>query len=179
MYCPHCGQERISHETNFCSRCGYLLTGTADLLNIGGALPAFPTKTGASSPKTRGMKQGVFILLLTFLIVPLAAIFSVIVNLKPWPAVIAAITLFVGGLLRIAYAALFESPAPGNISSLPVEIRTELGRASSGGILPPQRTETAAAFTAPGTGRWRDTNELEPHSITEKTTRHLEIDKQQ
>jgi len=179
MYCPHCGQERTSHETNFCSRCGYLLTGTAELLNLGGALPAFPTRSSASSQKARGMKQGVFILLLTFLIVPLAAIFSVMVNLKPWPAVIAAISLFVGGLLRIAYAALFESSVPDNTSSLPAGNRTELGPAWSGGALPPQRTESAASFAAPGIGRWRDTNELEPHSITESTTRHLQIDEQQ
>ena len=146
---------------------------------MGGALPASPTKPTWSSPKARGMKQGVFILLLTFLVVPLAAIFSVIVNLKPWPAAIAAITLFVGGLLRIAYAALFESSVPDNTSSLPADNRTELGPARSGGALAPQRAEPAAAFAAPGIGRWRDTNELEPHSITEKTTRHLEIDKQQ
>src|SRR6185436_9773529 len=37
MFCPNCGQERISEATSFCSRCGYLLTGTADLLKIGGA----------------------------------------------------------------------------------------------------------------------------------------------
>ena len=75
MFCPSCGQERISDETRFCSRCGFLLSGTYELLMTGGVIPQAPV--GASqivAPRTRGLKQGLFIFLLTFLVVPIVAI---------------------------------------------------------------------------------------------------------
>ena len=35
MYCPKCGQQQVSDEMRFCSRCGLALTGLAEWL--GGA----------------------------------------------------------------------------------------------------------------------------------------------
>src|SRR5258708_7024170 len=103
MFCPKCGQERVSIDTSFCSRCGFLLTGTSDLLQMGGIMPQLPAQTGfkVASPRNRGLKQGLFIFLLTFLVVPLVAIISVALHLGVWGIPIAAITLFVGGLLRM------------------------------------------------------------------------------
>jgi len=74
-----------------------LLTGTADLLQTGGLIPHLPAQTGfkVESPRNRGLKQGLFIFLLTFLVVPLVAIISVALGLKPWGIPIAAITFFV------------------------------------------------------------------------------------
>src|SRR5437879_5974854 len=114
MFCPQCGQERISRATSFCSRCGFLLTGTSDLLQMGGIIPQSPTQTGfkAASPRNRGLKQGLFFFLLTFLVVPIVAIASVALHLPMWGIPIVAITLFVGGLLRMAYAGMFESSIP-------------------------------------------------------------------
>ncbi|MGE3466085.1 MAG: hypothetical protein AB7J13_04060, partial [Pyrinomonadaceae bacterium] len=63
MYCPNCGQERTSIETSFCSRCGFLLTGTAELLLTGGIIPS-PQHSGGSkrlSSRSRGIRQGLFI----------------------------------------------------------------------------------------------------------------------
>ena len=39
MYCPNCGQQQISEEMRFCSRCGLALSGLAEWL-AGGRLPA-------------------------------------------------------------------------------------------------------------------------------------------
>ena len=36
MYCPKCGQQQISDEMKFCSRCGLALSGLADWLAGGG-----------------------------------------------------------------------------------------------------------------------------------------------
>src|SRR6476661_9420124 len=101
MYCPACGQERVSDATNYCSRCGFLLNGVADLIAMGGKLPVRPQAIGwrTPSPRNRGLKQGLFIFLLTFLIVPLISIFTIAMHAPPFGVVIAAILLTVGGLL--------------------------------------------------------------------------------
>ncbi len=53
--------------------------------------------------------QGVFVFLLSFLIVPLAAIITIAFNWEPFLPAISAILLTVGGLLRVVYALMFES----------------------------------------------------------------------
>jgi hypothetical protein len=172
MFCPNCGQERISTETSFCSRCGFLLTGTAEIMRAGGALPEGYKDRGnkAPTPRSRGMKQGIFIFLLAFLVVPLLVMISIGLRIGPGPSMVAALLLTVGGLLRIAYAYMFESPVPqGGEISYPADI-SGIGQM---GALPPQRYEPAADFAAPQ-GRWRDTNDLEPRSVTENTTKLFE-----
>ncbi len=37
MYCPNCGQQQVSEEMRFCSRCGLALSGLAEWL-AGGML---------------------------------------------------------------------------------------------------------------------------------------------
>src|SRR5688572_16080431 len=115
MFCPRCGQEQTSNETRFCSRCGFLMTGVGALVANDGNLEAVsvakPAK--ADTPRRRGIKKGLFIFLLSFLIVPLLAILTLMVNAnEPYAVVIASILLVAGGLLRIAYAMMFESSEP-------------------------------------------------------------------
>lgn len=181
MFCPNCGQERISTETSFCSRCGFLLTGTADLLRTGGIIPQLPAQPSfrTPSPRNRGLKQGLFIFLLTFLIVPLIAIISVAIGIRPpWGVPIAAIILTMGGLLRMAYALMFESPVGGGATS--EESRTAWARnllnRPVSQALPPQQTYPVNSYVSPATGNWRDTNDLELISVTEGTTKLLEHD---
>jgi hypothetical protein len=40
--------------------------------------------------------------------------------------------------------------------------------------LPPQQSIPASAYAPPRAGSWRDTNDLEPSSVTESTTKLLE-----
>lgn len=179
MFCPQCGQEQLSAETSFCSRCGFLLTGTSDLLQTGGLIPKFSLRTEylSPSPRSRGIKQGIFIFLLSFLIVPLVIVFLLLINARtPAVAVIAAILLVVGGLLRMAYAAMFESPAPGGVTveEKAFSAASSMLKRPPNAQLPPQQTYPASAYAAPATGNWRDTNDLEPRSVTEGTTRLLE-----
>src|SRR5215204_3827370 len=111
MHCPKCGQQQISEQTRFCSRCGFLLTGVIDLVAAGGALaPRQVGLTGsADSPKRRGIKQGIFVFLLTFLVVPLLALLSLALNIEPFAVAVGALLFGIGGILRIVYALLFES----------------------------------------------------------------------
>src|SRR4030095_72043 len=111
MHCPICGQQQASEETRFCSRCGFLLTGVAAVVATGGVVPTRPIGLLGSddSPKRRGVKQGVFWFLLAFLVVPIMAIITVAFRIPPFLPVIALLLFGIGGLLRMAYAMLFES----------------------------------------------------------------------
>jgi hypothetical protein len=159
-------------ETSFCSRCGFLLTGTAELIKSGGALSSDEPKKGlkVKSRRNRGIKQGLFIFLLTFLVVPIIAIFTIASRSEPYVVVIASILLAVGGLLRMAYALMFESSESIQNESRPVQLP---GTTFPPRELPSQQTYPAASYISPQ-GRWKDTNDLEPKSVTENTTKLLE-----
>ncbi len=176
MYCPKCGQERASTDTSFCSRCGYLLTGTADLMLTGGLIPQTSTAPPLKrqSPRSLGIKQGVFLLLTSVVIVPLLTLFAIMVNMRSPVLPIASLIILVGGaLLRIAYAVMFESPEPSAKAVTvmrPPDVLPEAERVS----LPEGEPMPARSYAAPATGGWRDTNDLEPTSVTEGTTKLFE-----
>jgi len=180
MYCPNCGQERGSQATSFCSRCGFLLTGAAELLHTGGVLPNADALR-EQSPRSKGVKQGLFLFLSTFLVVPLIGLLWVFLFRRPpWPAGVAFFVLGIGGLLRMAYAVMFESRYSQTMltgSPIPGEAHQPiLDQKSTPKELPPQQATPASDYVTPRTGRWLDTNDLEPRSVTESTTRLLERD---
>jgi hypothetical protein len=120
--------------------------------------------------------MGLFMFLLTFVVAPIVGLLSIAIGLRPWPVGIAVVLLGVGGLLRIAYALLFESNYP---SALPAGASLKIADAQLPGrghpaFLPPQQTYPAAEYTSPQPGHWRDTNDLEPSSVTETTTKLLD-----
>lgn len=168
MFCPQCGQQRLSTETSFCSRCGYLLTGTAELLLHGGLIPHVPT-TPKPSPKSRGVKQGAFVLLLALFIVPLLTVIALGANMPtPILPLVALFLLVGGGLLRIAYALMFQSATPKlaeNVLAFPSQ--------NSHPSLPQAQSTPVSNFAPPAHGSWRTTNDLVLHSITDSTTKLL------
>ncbi len=177
MHCPKCGQQQISEETRFCSRCGFLLTGIAEVVASGGLIPEQRSGiTGTSnSPRRRGIMQGLFIFLLSFLIVPITAMISIALNIEPFLVAIAAVLFGVGGLLRTAYAFMFESGAPRSTFN-----ERLLSEARSPAALPTSQSIPASAYTSPA-GAWRDTNDLQhqPGSVTDSTTKLLQKDEPQ
>ena len=93
MFCPRCGQEQISNETRFCSRCGFLMTEVNELIANNGFIPEkyVAINDGKISPKKRGIKQGAMLFLSGILIVPLIAIvFAGILELDGFIVAIAA-----------------------------------------------------------------------------------------
>jgi hypothetical protein len=181
MFCPQCGQERISTETTYCSRCGFLLVAVGDLLQTGGVNPlAVSTATATTqSARKRGIKQGLFLFLSTFLFAPLMGMISLALNIEPFPVGIAVVVCFIGGLLRMVYALMFESAEPGT-STFEEKVLKSAASVNSprpnAHALPSQTTVPAAQYFAPATGTWRDTNDLQPASVTENTTKLLEKD---
>jgi hypothetical protein len=178
MFCPTCGQEQVTEDTRFCSRCGLLLTGVSQLIYNGGVLPTERAKKKFFQKK--GFKQGLFIFFLSFLIVPIIAILTIAVRAtEPFAVVIALILLVGGGFLRMAYSILFETDEP-NPAALEqgnaVASRNYLGRKKSANALPPQQSIPATGYIPPNQGNWRDTNDLGQGSVIENTTKLLERD---
>jgi hypothetical protein len=108
MYCPQCSQQQISDELRFCSRCGFPLEGVAKLIAAGGALPALEEEAGKSahSPRRKGVQQGVILILVGIVLLPL-------INIAISPPYNEAL-LFVfllGGILRALYALAFQEGA--------------------------------------------------------------------
>ena len=177
MFCPSCGQEQITGDTRFCSRCGLLMTGVAELIYNGGVLPQ-TSDTGIAKKKffqKKGFKQGLFIFLLSFLVVPIIAILSLAANVQePFAVFIAWILLWGGGFLRMAYSIMFEPHEANLLESDPNASRNYLGRTKSANALPPPQSIPATGYIPPQQGNWRDTNELAQPSVTEGTTKLLE-----
>lgn len=134
-----------------------------------------PPVNKALSPRSKGVRQGVMLMLSTALIVPILAILTV--NFFGNPEVIvplAAIVCFVGGLLRILYALMMEDANP------PMEMGQATGYAQGFG----SRLDTSARPALPPASAspvgWRarpNTAEIyQPPSITENTTRLLDKD---
>lgn len=175
MHCPKCGQQQVSEHTRFCSRCGFLLSGVADVIANNGVIPAQQTGfTGtAGSAKRRGVKQGVFIFLLTFLIVPLLIMVAMATNDEPFLALLGLILFGIGGLIRTAYALMFESGVAATASATKPQALP--GPIEGRGELPPSYATPASTYSTPQ-GAWRDTNDLQrtPGSVTDNTTKLLE-----
>ncbi len=179
MFCPRCGQEQTSTETKFCSRCGFLMTGVGALVandgNLEGVSVSKPAKT--DTPRRRGIKKGLFIFMLAFLVVPILAILTVMTNREPFAVVIALILLVVGGLLRIAYAMMFESSDPTGQSVEQAAYQTAqnvLSGSRNQNALPPPQSIPTSVYMPPKQGNWRETNDLEPSSMTDPTTKLLD-----
>jgi hypothetical protein len=182
MFCPRCGQEQTSYETRFCSRCGFLMTGVGALIANDGNLASLTVSRPAKieTPRKRGLKQGLFIFLLTFLVVPIVTILTVWAQAEPFGVIISAILLFVGGLLRMVYAFMFESSEPTGKTIEETVYQTAqniLSGSQNQNALPPPQSIPTSSYMPPKHGNWRDTNDLEPSSVTDHTTKLLEKDK--
>ncbi len=180
MFCPQCGQERISVETNYCSRCGFLLAAVGDLLQTGGINPLAAGRASTQqSPRKRGLKQGLFLFLLTFLVAPLMGMLTVALRIEPFLVGFAVVLCFIGGLLRMVYALMFESAEPGAPT---LEEKFIAGAAALNApppnqqALPNGQSIPASSFMPPTAGNWRDTNDLQPTSVNENATKLLEKD---
>lgn len=179
MYCPQCGQQQVSDVTRFCSRCGFLLEGVTAVLASGGAVPTRYVQAGYKqlSPRSKGVRQGAMLMLSTILIVPIVSIISVFILGHPEVIVpLAAISLFVGGLLRILYALMMEDAVPEmhfeQMAGYAPPAVPQFHQSARHTALPPPAANTAA--------NWRprpNTAEIyQPPSVTENTTRLLDKD---
>jgi hypothetical protein len=136
---------------------------------------AMERTSDGESPRWRGVKQGLFLMLLTVVLVPLLGILLRFgIGTNPWPLGVVVFLLGGGGLLRIAYALMFE-PRYSNALPPGTDRRpANLAAARSNPELSAGDASTYIPPVSPRAGRWLDTNELQQGSVTEGTTKLLE-----
>jgi len=168
MYCPNCGQQQISEEMRFCSRCGLALSGLPEWL-AGVRLPAKvdDEQVAASSPRRRGIRRASKVMFFSGVLFAIFLVISLAID-NGGPMIV-PFTVFFVGLVMMLYARLFSAKtAP---ATRQVAQTSALNSTAARGSLPP-----AANTPMPNRGQQQvRTNELaQPPSVTENTTRLLD-----
>ncbi len=162
----------------FCSRCGFPMEGTMVLLAHGGSLPQYQPPSGEKtiSPRRKGVKQGVLLILIGAVLVPLL---GVLASFAPgrigtpfeFFAAAAAILCFVGGPLRMLFAAIFEEGAQTRqFIAPPFYTQPAIPQPARVSALPPAVVNPAASWSQ----RPQTAEILQPPSVTDHTTRLLD-----
>jgi hypothetical protein len=162
----------------FCARCGFPLEGAMVLLSHNGMLPRYetPGQERTISARRKGVKQGAMLMLIGAVLVPLLGIFSSFAPNRigtafEFFAAAAAVLCFMGGPLRMLFAALFEEAAPTPQFVMPSSY-------SQPAIPSPVRVTALPQPTAVPTAGWRQRPQtaeiVAPPSVTDHTTRLLE-----
>lgn len=171
MYCPKCSQQLASDSTRFCSRCGLEVGGLAEWL-AGVGVPAARAEGAPSalaSPRRKGMRRGAKLMFIGGALLPIFLGFALIID-EPAPLIVPFILFFVG-LALMLYSRIFgeETPPARSSQARPAK----LGATPDTNALPP-----ASNISLNGVGGQRvRTSELaQPPSVTEHTTRLLDIE---
>ncbi len=153
------------------------MSGVEQVVANDGLLPYLVRSPGSlrSTPRKRGLKQGLMLFLSTFLIVPVIAIITVAIGAPPYMVAIASIVLAIGGLLRMVYALLFETNEPAVFDFEMDPAARELGGNSGAKVhdLPAAGSIPASGYIPPA-GNWRTSDLVRPSSVTDSTTKLLE-----
>lgn len=148
------------------------------LLAHNGMLPRYetPGTEPKISARRKGVKQGAILMLIGAVLVPLLGIFASFAPYRIGTAfefftAAAAVLCFVGGPLRMLFAALFEEGAPPPQFMMPQTY-------AQPSIPPPVRVTALPPAAATPTTGWRQRPQtaeiLAPPSVTDHTTRLLE-----
>jgi hypothetical protein len=172
MYCPRCGQQQVSDDMKFCSRCGLPLGGLSEWLASGGALNlSDPQTPQAARPllQRKGVRQGAQLMFLSGVLVPILFGLSLVVD-HPGPLLVSVFIFFVG-LAIMLYARLFgEDVLPAKASqaqTAPIELTP--GPAS---FLPPAQSPLNPLDRQ----KMRTAEMAQPPSVTDHTTKLLDSD---
>ncbi len=177
MHCPSCGQQQVSNETKFCSRCGLPLGLVSEVLAHGGFLPQLAElNKRKKSIFTRRNGLAFSLIWCLFFLLILAPLWGIL-NVDKLAGASAVIGIFGGLILFISSLIFLKSDRPTLVPGMqmypPPPVRYDLAGASAHATLPPQQSVPASSYATPPAGSWRDTNDLQPASVTEPTTRLL------
>lgn len=171
MYCPNCGQQQISEEMRFCSRCGLALSGLAEWM-AGGMLVRRAEETRVLSPSRRRkqMRRAAKLMFFSGVLIPIAAVISGAAD-HPGPMVL-PLLLFFASLVWMGYSRLFiDNTAP---------MINPGAQQSAFGPMPTTRVSLPPPTNIPMPDFGRQqvrTNELaQAPSVTEHTTKLLDHD---
>ena len=183
MHCPSCGQQQVSNETKFCSRCGMPLSVVAEVVAHGGSLPQLAQLEQMNFKKPLfSKKNGVIFGIFWFIFMTMFAtsFFAILEAPEQLIQIIAVSGVFGAMMIIIGSLTLFPTSKPpafftGNVQRPPDQLQYGSGQAT----LPPAHSVPVGMYAAPMAGSWRDTNDLQPTSITENTTRLLDEQEKQ
>lgn len=184
MHCPKCGQQQVSDEMRFCSRCGFALGIVTELILTGGTLPERETESFAAkfSGRKRGKRLGLLLMLTGFVLAIIAGLIHDSLAHDPLntPGLAGKLLLFlpaimigVAGLVRFLYAWLLDTNVQSGTSpTLPrsAAMKSVLN-AQDHVALPASHSVPAANF---GSKRGDTTEMVNAPSVTENTTKLLD-----
>ncbi|HQU85655.1 MAG TPA: hypothetical protein PKY59_21145 [Pyrinomonadaceae bacterium] len=186
MHCPNCGQQQVSNEIRFCSRCGFQLGLVAEILANGGTLPQLAAldKNKPRFTKKHGVLLSVFWFM--FFVLIMTPFFGII-DVDALAGMSAIVGIFGGFMMLIASLVLLKSgketvqfsPNQGGFQQLPNAQPNNLYQTNVN-ALPPQYSQPVSDFAPPSAGSWKspETGELvQPKSVIEDTTKLLNKDK--
>jgi len=156
------------------------MEGTMHLLAHGGMLPVYQPPPGEKtiSPRRRGVKQGALLMLIGLLLVPILGIMANFApgrleNVFAFFCAVSAIICFLGGPLRMLFAAIFEEGAP------PTQFMSQMNYKVPAQAIPQARVSALPPVPAANpASQWRQrpqTAELNPPArVTDRTTQLLD-----
>jgi hypothetical protein len=170
MHCPRCGQQQVSEDTRFCSRCGLPLDLVAEIVAHHGTLPQLSergSKTNWHSRKNGFKISAIWFVVVVMILLPLAGITGAPEEVLGALAILGSIGAFLLVLLSWMFLPKDVKLHVGAPLYQPEAIAPQFlaGNRTAQGALP------ANAYGAPAPGSWRDTNDLQPTSVTEGTTK--------
>ena len=171
MYCPKCGQQQVSAEMRFCSRCGLPISGLAEWVERGGSLAVAEEEPAVvvASPRRKRIRRGAKLMFVSLVMMPVFIFVSLMAE-EGAPLLLPFVIFFVG-LILMLYALIFgEETAPVKSQpAQPARVGTMFGNAA----LPPASNLRTSSVGAPAV---RTAELAQPPSVTEHTTRLLDRD---
>lgn len=168
MYCPRCGQQQVSDDMRFCSRCGLPIAGLSGWVASGGGLSLREAASLAlSSPRPKGITRGAKLMFLSAVLFPFCFGLGLLVG-EPTPLLL-PFTIFIAGLSFVLYTRFFgeEARAFKAYDAQQSRLGTTFGT-----------TALPAASNLPTNGvnaqKVRTSELAEPNSVTEHTTKFLD-----
>lgn len=173
MYCPKCSQQQLSDDVRFCSRCGFSLSGVAELMTTDGVLVRRPAGAGDErlSPRQKGVRMGALLMLTCSLIALVQALMPSLIDKLVVLAAPVIIGFFVG-FVRLLYALFFEEKELSSKQRAATSHEASELWGTPAASLPPRRGVSVADWA-----RRSNTAEMvRPLSVTEATTELLKND---
>lgn len=152
----------------FCSRCGFPLAIVSQLVRNGGALEGFdPVTKEQLSPRQKGIRWGVLLLIITAVLIPIVALMTAMKN-DFGVLFVPVLVVFLVGVARLLHAYLLAQTNPNQVESSST-VRTRGLAAAHTSALPAGQSIPASTWKQPV-----NTSEMAPpHSVTENTTQLL------
>jgi hypothetical protein len=157
------------------------MTGLSEVV-INGGIPQqlMPDAPKPPTARRRGLKQGGAWFLFGVILVPLLGVLSQLLHFQEEIVGLAAIIFFIGGIVRMLFAIVFESGNPEDKTLEENVYQTAqklMNKKPQAGALPPSQSIPTDAYAPPRQSNWRDTNDLQPSSVTDNTTKLLDNDR--